>query len=167
MANVKIVVPTRLTHALKTILCGGLAAGVLDGADAVIIIPWLKHIAAIRILQFIASGFLGISAFRGGWRTASLGLTVHFLIATTAAAIYYALTAKRSLPLRRPLIFGPAFGLLFFALMQCLVVPLSAAPRQPPLGVDEFLNLALSHILFVGLPIALITGRLSRASAQT
>jgi hypothetical protein len=166
MASLKIVVPTRLTHALKMILWGGLVAGILDGADAVIIIPRLKHIAAIRILQFIASGLLGIRAFRGGWEAVLLGPAVHFLIAIGAAAIYYALSVKFSLLLRKPFIFGPLFGLAFFGLMQYLIVPLSAAPRQPPLRADEFLNLILSHMLFVGLPIALITGRLSGADSR-
>jgi hypothetical protein len=162
----RIIVPARLTHALKVIVWGGLVAGVLDGADAVIVIPRLKHIAAIRILRFIASGLLGVRAFRGGWEAALLGPALHFLIAIGAAAIYYALSVRFSLLLRRPFIFGPLFGLAFFGLMQYLVVPLSAAPRQPPLRADEALNLILSHMLFVGLPIALIAARLSGADKQ-
>jgi hypothetical protein len=166
MADLKIVASIRPTHALKTILCAGLAAGVLDGADAVIIIPRLKHIAAIRIPQFITSGLLGVHAFRGGWRTASLGIAFHFLIAISAAAIYYAISTKLSLLLRKPFIFGPVFGLTLFGLMQYVVVPLTAAPRQPPLKADEFLNLVLSHVLCVGLPIALITHRFSKVVVE-
>ena len=40
------------------------------------------------MLQAIASGLLGREAFSGGWWTASLGLGLHFLIATSAAALY-------------------------------------------------------------------------------
>jgi uncharacterized membrane protein YagU involved in acid resistance len=166
MADLKIVASTRPAHALKMILWAGLVAGVLDGADAVIIIPWLKHIGAVRILQFIASGLLGVRAFRGGWWVASLGLTLHFLIAISAAAIYYAISAKLPVPSRKPFIFGPVFGLMFFGLMQYVVVPLSVAPKQPPIKEDELLNLVLSHMLFVGLPIALITRRLSNVGSR-
>jgi hypothetical protein len=162
MADLKTVASTRPTGALKTILWSGLVAGVLDGADAVIIIPWLKHIAAIRIPQFIASSLLGVHAFRGGWWAASLGVALHFLIAISAAAIYYAISTKLSFLLRKPLISGPVFGLMLFGLMQYVVVPLTAAPRQPPSKADEFLNLVLSHMLCVGLPIALITSRFSK-----
>jgi hypothetical protein len=153
---------------IRVILFAGFVAGLLDGADAVVVIPWIKSIPAIRILHFIASGLIGIRAFRGGWRTAILGVAIHFFIATSAAAIYYLLTFRLSLPVAQRLILGPAFGICLFAVMQNIIVPLSAAPRQPTLALPELLNLLLSHSLFVGLPIALITGsRSARAKRVT
>ncbi len=44
----------------------------------------------MRILQSIASGLLGASAFQGGPQTAALGALLHFFIALVAAAVYYA-----------------------------------------------------------------------------
>lgn len=92
-----------------------------------------------------------------------LGLALHLLIAIGAASVYYALTAKLALSLRQRMLVGPVFGLGVFAVMNDVVVPLSAAPRQPAMKTDELLNQLFSHLFFVGLPIAVITGR--RATA--
>jgi hypothetical protein len=64
--------------------------------------------------------------------------------------------------LTQPTFFGPMFGLAVVSFMHYLVVPLSASPTQPPARVSDLFNLLLSHTLFVGLPIALITSRAVR-----
>jgi hypothetical protein len=138
-------------------------AGLLDGTDAAVVIPWMTGIAPIRIFQFIASGVLGVRAFRGGFGAAILGLALHLLIAIGAASVYYALTARLTLSLRQRVLVGPVFGLGVFAVMNYVVVPLSAAPRQPAMKPDALLNQLFSHLFFVGLPIAVITGRRAMA----
>ena len=79
--------------------------------------------------QFIASGLLGPSAFRSGWSSASLGLVCHFVIAISAAAAYFVLTRMWPWLLRRPIFYGPVFGLGVFLFMHYVIVPLSAVPR--------------------------------------
>jgi hypothetical protein len=51
----------------------------------------------IQVLQYIASGALGKSAFEGGLVTAALGAMFHFIIAWAAAAVFV-LASRRSPP---------------------------------------------------------------------
>jgi len=151
----------RPTRPFKTILVAGLIAGFLDGMDAVVYIAWMNGRSATRVFQFIASGALGVKSFQGGAATALLGAFFHFTIAIGAAAVFYVLSMK--LPMvRRPFIWGPVYGVGVFVFMHYVVVPLSAAPKQPPLSPAGLTNLLFSHIFFVGLPIALVTKKFSR-----
>jgi hypothetical protein len=88
------------SRALPTIASAGLIAGILDITSA-FVIAGIKGTGSIRMLQGIASGLLGQRSFEGGMATAGLGLTTHFLIAFTAAAVFYAAsradTARRCL----------------------------------------------------------------------
>lgn len=145
--------------AFRTILTAGLTAGFLDGLDAVVYIGWISGVPVARVFQFIASGALGVRAFHGGLAAASLGVVFHFMIAVCAAAVFYLLTRRWKWPLQAPFLAGPIYGFAVFLFMHYLVVPLSAAPRQPPASVGSIANLIFSHVFFVGIPIALITRR--------
>ncbi|WP_031495271.1 hypothetical protein [Bryobacter aggregatus] len=142
---------------LRPILLGGLVAGAIDLADAMLVFG-LRGIAPFRILQAIASGWLGMAAFQGGNQTALLGLFFHFLIATGAAATYV-LASRRFAVLRtRPIAAGLLFGLLVYGFMNLVVLPLSAARS----GGDSLLlqlNGIAVHMVGVGLPIAWITSK--------
>jgi hypothetical protein len=138
-------------------------AGFLDGLDAALFIGLARGVPVIRVFQFIASGLLGVGAFQGGWATAALGVGIHFMIATGAAAVFYALSLKLPVVLRKPVLWGPLYGMGVFFFMHYLVVPLSAAPKQPPAVAVDLLNLIFSHIFFVGLPIAWVISRARRS----
>src|SRR5258708_33505129 len=77
------------SRALRAILLGGLIAGILDISYACIFSYIRRRTSPVVILQSVASGALGRSAFEGGAKTAALGLFFHFLIATTAAAGFF------------------------------------------------------------------------------
>jgi hypothetical protein len=66
---------------------GGLVAGILDAVDGVIVFG-TQGLNPIQVLQYIASGALGKSAFQGGLATAALGAVFHFAIAWMAAAVF-------------------------------------------------------------------------------
>jgi hypothetical protein len=145
---------------LKAVLPGGLTAGVLDIADA-LIFHGARGVAPLRILQAIASGLLGREAFAGGAWTAALGLGVHFFIAATAAAVYAIASLRLPVLVQRPFQCGAAFGLAVYAVMQYVVLPLSAfrpGPVAAPGTIDwGLVNLLLAHVFCVGVPIALST----------
>jgi len=142
----------------RGILVGGLVAGVLDIADA-IVFHGVRGVAPIRILQAIASGLLGRDAFAGGVSTALLGLTLHFVIALGAATVYGLASRRWTLLVDRPWLAGPVFGLGVYAVMQYVVLPLSRfrpGPPPPAGSIDwGLINLLAAHIFCVGLPIAL------------
>ena len=113
-----------------------------------------------RLLQFIASGALGESSFRGGKKTAALGFLVHFVIAFTAAAIYYA--ASRSFPLliAQPVLCGILYGALIHLFMTFVTIPLSRAPKRK-FSPSFFLSQLAVHMFIVGLSISLTVARFS------
>jgi hypothetical protein len=152
----------RPAEPLRTILTAGLIAGFLDGMDAVVFIGLLHGIPVTRVFQFIASGLLGVRAFHGGWTTALLGCLLHFLIAIGAATVFYALSLAMPMLLKKPLLWGPLYGIGVFLVMRYVVVALSATPKQPPAKAAAILNLILSHIFFVGIPIAWVTAKSAR-----
>src|SRR5437763_7007347 len=95
---------------LVLIAGAGLLVGTLDMADA-IIFNGVRGVPATRILQGIAVGLIGRSAFSQGVRSAILGLVLHFFIATVWAAIYLLASRRFSLS-RRPLLYGTLYGTL-------------------------------------------------------
>jgi hypothetical protein len=138
-------------EAFRAICAGGLVAGVLDITDAFVFFG-LHGVAPIRILQSISSGILGANAYRGGWGTAILGLGLHFLIALGAATVYYLASRHLSFLTERPIV----SGLLVYAFMNYVVLPLSAFPKstRPP-SAATLVNGILAVVFLVGLPIAL------------
>jgi hypothetical protein len=110
------------------------------------------------LLQGIASGLLGARAFAGGWRTAALGCALHFLIAFSAAGVFYA--ASRGIPMmtRRPFLSGALYGVMVYVVMYWLVLPLSNCERGS-FSISATIIAILTHVLCVGLPIAWVVRR--------
>lgn len=150
---------------LQPILIGGLIAGVLDITYAFV----LSYIRSGRtpafILQSVASGALGRDAYQGGAKTAALGLGFHFVIALAAAAVY--VLASRVLPflITQPVISGIIYGVCVYAVMNCVVLRVSAIhattwPWSYPKSV--LIGGLLIHMFGIGLPIALVNRHYSK-----
>lgn len=80
---------------------------------------------------------------------------LHYFIAFVIVWVF--LAASRRLPdlARRPWLYGPLYGLVVYAVMNYVVIPLSLVTVRPkPLAV--LANGLLIHMLGVGLPTALI-----------
>jgi len=135
------------------VLLGGAAAGTLD-ILAAFALQATNGVQPIRVLQAIASGAIGASAFAGGAAAAALGLALHLVIAFSAALVYFA--ASRGWPIlaRRPLACGAAYGVVVYAVMSQVVLPLSRVGFGPPPWPIAAWTV-LIHMLFIGLPIAL------------
>jgi hypothetical protein len=78
--------------ALGAIVRGGALCGVLDITAAFIVYGGFFGVHPVLILQGIASGVLGSSAFNGGYPVALLGLFLHFFIAFTVTFVYVQLS---------------------------------------------------------------------------
>jgi hypothetical protein len=151
----------RGTRAYQTILAGGLIAGTLDIIAACVQV-WLRsRTTPILVGQYIASGALGRSAFAGGNKTAVLGFAFHYLIATTATALFYFASRKLRFLVERPISMGLLYGVLVWLFMNFVVVPLSAITQRGSSLSTRIVGLLI--IMFcVGLPIALIVRRFSK-----
>lgn len=144
----------------KAILWGGVVAGVLDAVDGVVAFG-ITGLNPIQVLQYIASGLLGPSSFRGGLGTAALGTVLHFFIAFVAAAVYVIASQRITILKSKAIPFGLLFGAAVYFFMNYLVLPLSAVAHSR-FSLGLFLNGVIGHAIFVGLPIALYARRTAR-----
>jgi len=143
------------------ILCGGLIAGTMDITAAILTYKARNNVPPIRILQSVASGLLGNDAFTGGARTAALGLFLHFVIAFGATAVFYLASRKMPWLVDNAVIAGILYGIVVQQFMQQVVLPLSAF-HKAPFNFSALLIGIVTHVICVGLPIALAVGKFSR-----
>jgi hypothetical protein len=145
---------TRRRSALLAVGIGGLVAGTLDLLQASIYFGW-------DIPLVIAGGLLGRKAFNGGVGTYILGVGLHYLIAFSAAATYYAASRRLVFLKESWLICGLFFGAAVDNLMRLVVLPLSALHSHGPYQLQDLLKGVITHALVIGLPIAFSVKRLA------
>ena len=144
--------PTRARYA-HPILYGTLAVGTLDLLDAFVFFGLRSGATPGRILQSIAAGVFGRGASRMGIHSMGAGFLLHYFIAFLIVAIFYALSRAIPFLRRQWLISGFVYGVAAYAVMNYVVLPLSAAGRGP-FVLPVFVNGILIHALGVGLPSA-------------
>ena len=151
------VTTTTFLRPLRAILAAGLICGTLDGLSALA----LSSGHFVRLFQAIAFALLGPSSFQGGAATVALGVAIHYSVALTAAAVYFA--ASRALPilLARALPFGILYGVCVHLVMQFVVLPMTAIGRRPFNPRGFLIGLAI-HMVIVGPSIALSLRRFPR-----
>ncbi|MEO5800948.1 MAG: hypothetical protein ABIZ70_03060 [Gemmatimonadales bacterium] len=150
---------------LDRVVRAGLAAGALDLVLALGITFAVRGtIVPGKVLQSIAAGAVGDAAKEGGVRIWAAGAVLHFTIALIWAAIY-AFSTRRLPPVRSlRMALGPArtgllFGLVVWASMRFIVVPLSHAPSNAFKFSAVMVAMVVGHMVMIGLPIALISER--------
>lgn len=145
----------------RVIFWAGLIAGTLDLTGACVV-AWLRAgVTPVRIFQSVASGLYGPASFTGGAKTAVLGVVLHFIIATTWAAVYYLASRRLSFLIDHTIIAGVIYGVFVWLFMNFVVLPLSAVAKRPvPLSARIIGMLII--IFCIGLPIAFVIRRFSR-----
>ncbi len=141
------------SRAFPTIALASLIAGILDITSA-FVIAGIKGTGSIRMLHGIASGLLGQRSFEGGMATAGVGLAVHFLIAFTAAAVFYAASRKFSSLTQYAVVSGLLYGIAVYIFMYWMVVLLAFPTARHSMSRD--VTAVIIHMTLIGLPIALI-----------
>jgi hypothetical protein len=145
----------RRNNALIAIAAGGLTAGALDLLQACILFGWDIPLA-------IAAGLIGKHAFDGGAGFYALGVLLHFFIALSAAAIYYAASRRLRFLAESWLVCGLFFGAAVELVMRLVVLPLSALHARGPYELSDLIQGLLVHMVVVGLPIAFCVRRFGR-----
>lgn len=156
--------PSDLHPAAPALLLGTALAGTLDLLYAFAF--WgAKGVGPVRILQSIASGWLGRDAYAGGAATAVLGAISHYGIVLAMAWTYYRVARAWPALSRRPWVFGPLYGAVLYAVMTYAVVPLSAAGtgQWPGWQWSQLAHLA-AHMVLVGTTCALAAAHALRAA---
>jgi uncharacterized membrane protein YagU involved in acid resistance len=141
---------------LTAILLAGFVSGALDILSA--FASYVSQGATVEgILKYIASGVLGPTAMQSGAAVAWLGLALHFALTTIMAAIFLFTALKIKLLTTRPWFAGSVYGVITWAVMVYVVVPLSGAPSWKLPQDWNIVSGLLAHIFYVGVPIAHIT----------
>jgi len=147
--------PSGVRNGVLAIAAGGLIAGLLDLTQALILF-------GTKIPLAIAGGLLGPQAFRGGAATYVLGVFLHFLIACSAAAIYFAASRKLKFLVQHALVCGLFFGAAVELVMRLIVLPLSALHAMGPYAYRDLVQGLLVHMIVVGLPISFSVQRFAK-----
>ena len=146
----------RPSQAHRAIGWAGLLAGSLD-ITAAFVVGGLRGRGPVSVLQGIAGGLLGMSSFRGGLATAALGALFHFLIATTAAAVFYLASRKWKILVKQAIPSGLLYGVAVYIFMYYLVLPISAYHTKIALPtMTRLVRDVAVHMFMVGLPISLV-----------
>jgi len=148
------------------VLLGGLVTGSFDIIYACTFWYLKRGVLPARVFQSVASGLLGDASFTAGWRSAALGLALHYFIATSMAVTYYLFARRWSDLWEKPLVYGPMYGLLLYGIMNYIVVPLSAANPGSRNLLWVLLSIAV-HAFLIGTPCAIFARRAMLASRMT
>jgi hypothetical protein len=142
-------------NALAAIAAGGLSAGTLDLTAAFILF-------GAKVPLVIAAGLLGRQAFQGGVGTYVLGVCLHFFIAFSATAVYYAASLRLGFLTEHPLVCGLFYGIAVKQVMSYVVLPLSALHDRGPYELHDVLQGLLVHMFVIGLPISFSVRRFAK-----
>lgn len=147
----------------RTITIATLVAGTLDILFAMLLTTIYGRDIG-NMLRFVGSGPFP-AATEMGAAGAALGLLTHFaLMAIMAAAFVLAARSQPSL-LDKPIQWGIIYGLITYAIMNWIVVPLRFDAPLPTKPISIATQL-FAHIVLVGLPIALIAARHFRTATR-
>lgn len=145
-------------RALRTILTGTLVVGALDIGEVIAFYYAFRDVAPMRILQSVAAGVYGRDGARsGGWKTALVGLALHFFIAFCVFTVYYLASRRFHFLTRHPILSGIAYGLGVYIFMSWVVVPMSAIGGSGPRVWWAIANGLFAHLFCIGIPTALIS----------
>ena len=145
--------------ALKTILFAWLTAGCLDLLGAITVYSLImQRVTTMRLLQGIARGGLGNSAYEGGVATALAGVGFHFTIAFCFTVFYFFVFPYVPFLKKQRIISGLLYGIFAWCVMNLAILPLLHIANIPTKW-DSIVRGALILMFCIGLPISLIVSR--------
>jgi hypothetical protein len=142
----------------RALAYGAAAVGAIDFLYATIFVvirgrPWY------RPWQGVASAVLGPDSFAAGYRSALLGVFLHFAVATCIVGVYLIASRWFSILRQRPLLWGLAYGVVAFFVMNLVVVPMTRIGRQPLVWSAFNVGGLLLHVFLLGPVAAYFAGR--------
>lgn len=138
---------------IPLIIKAGLVTGSLDILFAFANAWWSPGISPERVLQFIASGLMGKSAFQSLPAIAFLGLAIHYFIAFCWTVLFFFVYPTLKNIIRNKFLQAVLYGLFIWLVMNLLILPVTRTPQQTFYWPDAFKGAAIL-IIAVGLPLA-------------
>lgn len=145
-------------QSIKTILFAWLLCGSLD-----IIFAFADYYIKTGkgpegVLKYIASGIFGKQAFGNNATMIWLGLLFHFFIALVFTLLFFILYPRIKLLQVNVLITAIIIGLIVWAIMNFIVLPLSNTPKSTS-GQRNLIKPLLVLICMIGLPLSIVYKR--------
>lgn len=143
---------------LGTILTAWLITGTLDIGIAVTYYPLTGRGNPFTILQGIASGLLGPSAFLGGVATAALGLACHYAIALIWTVVFFVVYPRVGVLSYSRTLTAVLYGVFVSVAMSLVVLPMSHVAHRP-FDLRFFVIATVMLIVSIGTPLAVMGSR--------
>jgi hypothetical protein len=144
----------------RGVVVATIVAGTLDILSAFLFDALVKG-TPLGVLSGIAAAALQ-QVDLGLMVNAAAGLIVHFAIMFVMAAIYFTLAARVRLLNQHVWVSGVGYGVALWGVMYWGVLPQRFPTLFPILDPQEVAMQLFSHVVLVGLPIALIARRAAR-----
>lgn len=110
----------------------------------------------LAVLRGIAGAIIDREALGNDYVMAAIGLGLHFTI-MLAMAWFYMAVASRLKPVNRvPILSGVVYGLILYGVMDWYILPWRWPTLFPILSPKDVGEQLFSHVVLVGMPIALV-----------
>ena len=138
---------------IKAILITGLIAGTLDIVAACVNVSISSGTAAVVVLQYIASVFLGKESYAMGFASALLGLIVHYAISYGWTSVFFLLYPKLKFLSGNKVVVGLLYGVFVWLVMNLVILKLIGSGNRPFNWLQATIGCGI--IMFcIGVPIA-------------
>ena len=152
-------IPRTSASVAKTILLSGFIAGTMDILAAILVYSVImQKVTAGQILQGIAAGVFGKTIVGTPMAMAVIGLAFHYFIAFCFAIAYFVAYPHIPFLRKQKIISGLLYGIVVWAVMNLIVVPMSNA-YHAPFAWPSAIRAAAILMICIGLPISFITSR--------
>ena len=152
--NAPMLQPKKTKNPLPFIIGAWLLAGTLDISSALIWVA-IRGKNPVSVFNYIASAVFGQEAFTGGTSMIIIGFLFHYLIALIFSVALFLLYPFIHRFIRNKFLAGILFGLVNWAIMTLIVVPLTRIPARPFNLTNAAINIVIL-MLAIGIPVSLI-----------
>jgi hypothetical protein len=153
---------TDFSHLFRAIVFAAFIAGTLDITAACAHAYLARGTTPVQVLQFVASGVWGQSAFKSGSQGAFAGLGLHYLIAYSWATLFFFMYPflQQNLPkvAQNLAALAVAYGAFVWLAMTFAVLPLSNIPQRPFNPLYASIGAGILMVC-IGLPIVWLAWR--------
>jgi hypothetical protein len=140
---------------IRIVFLTGITVGILDIVAAILKFYIETGKGPEPIFRYIASGVFGRSAFTEGKEMIAWGLVFHFIIALLFTTMLLLVFSKVYAIFRNWVVVGILYGIVIWAAMNFIVVPMSEVPK-PKFDLVQALIAAAILIFMIGLPVAYV-----------
>jgi hypothetical protein len=149
--------------AIATIFVSGFIVGTLDIVAAI----YSSGVGAGRVLKYIAAAVFGVErVVEGGSQMVIWGAFFHYLIAYGWTILYFLLFPYWAKIFRWKLLMALSYGLLIWAIMNLVVLPLSQLPSIP-FEFTAALKQAMILVVMIAIPLTFIFARYFQTAVTT